>query len=70
MRELAMLEEVLHLGPGTLTSDKALREIPEWDSLAVLEFMAFADEKYGVVLSPDRFRECHTVADILGLLKT
>ena len=63
------LEEVLDLAPGTLKGGEALSGLDAWDSMAVLGFIAVADENYGVTIPPKRISECRTVDDLAGLIR-
>ena len=65
---LRAFEEMLHLPSGSLEGSEALQDVPGWDSLAVVEFMALADEKYGVTLAPRQFRVCNSVQDLSALV--
>jgi len=49
---------------GTLTGTELLADTGHWDSMTVLEFIALADERYQVPLSPWQFRRCATVDDL------
>jgi len=60
--------ELLELDPGTINGDELLVSISSWDSLAVLGFIALVDQKFGVVLSPEKINDAKTVKDLLGLL--
>jgi len=65
---LALLEEILEETPGTLTGPESLeKDVKGWDSLAVLSFIAMADEHFGVALSSNRLANCKTVNDLIGL---
>lgn len=50
--------------PGSLTPDKPLAEVPQWDSLARLTVIALADAEYGVNLTASDLNACITVGDI------
>ena len=39
---LRLLEETLHLGQSTLTGSERLDELPNWDSMSTLLFIAMA----------------------------
>lgn len=65
---LLSLDEVLELEPGTVKGDETLESLESWNSLAVISFMALADEKCGVSLQPGRISTCQTVADLIALL--
>jgi acyl carrier protein len=56
--------ETLQHPKADLTGSEALRDIPEWDSLAVVSLMAWVDEKCGVTISPDAIRKAASVNDL------
>lgn len=64
---LDKLEDALAIPRGTLAPEKRLKDIPQWDSVAVVEFQALSDEKLGVELQPQRIADAATVADLLAL---
>jgi hypothetical protein len=63
------LEEVLDLTPGTLIAGELLAQLESWDSVAVLGFLAMADETYGAVIPPKRIPSCKTVDDLAALIR-
>ena len=65
---MSKFESELDVAPGTLEPSMALTDVPKWDSLAALLFMAAADEHLGVEVSGDQIAECKTVHDLLALL--
>jgi len=65
---LCLLDELFELPPGSLTGQEALADLEGWGSMAVVSFMALADEHYGVTLSPRQFGNCVTVNDLLALI--
>jgi acyl carrier protein len=46
-----------------------LESLEGWNSMAMLGFMAIADEHCGLTLSPRQFINCRTVDDLVGLLQ-
>ncbi len=64
----SQLEEVLEMNPGTLREDEEVRGLKNWDSLKLLEIIAFADEQLHVQVDADRLAECVTVGAIIKLL--
>ncbi len=64
-RELELLMEV---DPDTIQGNETLDEIEGWDSLAVISFIAMADEKLQQSVSAAKLSECKTVPDLLNLL--
>ena len=64
---LRKLEELMDLEPGALTGQESLAELEGWSSLAVIGFIAMADED-GVAVSPSSIAKCKTVGDLVGLI--
>lgn len=62
---LLALDEMLELDPGTLTGAEALEDLENWDSLAVISFIALVDEKLGLVVEGEKLVKAKTVADLL-----
>lgn len=67
---LRKLAELLELPPGSLTGPEALAGLENWDSLAVMSFMAMVDEQCGVAVAPKQLAACKTVDDLLQLTNT
>lgn len=68
-RELLLqVDEMLELSPGTLTGSENLSDIEQWDSLAMMNFIALASEQFGLTLSPRQFAGCQTVNDLMALV--
>jgi len=65
---LLLLDELLELEPGTLKGSETLESLEDWNSLAVISFMALVDEHFGVSLQPRQIAGCSTIADLVGLL--
>ena len=65
---LKLLDSALDLPEGTLTGTETLSDIPEWDSLAVISFIALVDEQFNVILEGEKLAEAKSVADLLALL--
>lgn len=63
------LEKVLDLTPGTLRAGERLARLEVWDSMAVLGFLAMADETYRAVIPPKRIPECQTIDDLARLIR-
>ncbi len=63
------LEEVMDLQPGAVKSADRLARLDAWDSMAVLGFIAMADEEYRAIIPPNRIPGCKTVDDLAGLIQ-
>jgi acyl carrier protein len=65
---LRALEEALEVAPGSISEDKALKDLKCWDSMAALTFLSLADQKLQVTITGSQLQSCKTVSDLLGLL--
>lgn len=62
------LDELLEVDPGTIKSGDLLADLESWDSVAVISFIAMADEKYGVNIPAKRIAECRSVDDLAAIV--
>ncbi|MEI9985271.1 MAG: acyl carrier protein [Aliidongia sp.] len=65
---LREIESALELPAGSLTGNEQLADIPEWDSLAVISFIALVDEKLGLAVDGEALANAGTVGDLLALV--
>lgn len=65
---LREIELTLELDPNSLTGDEMLADLPEWDSLAVISFIALVDEKLGLAVEGEALAKAKRVADLLALV--
>ena len=66
---LREIELALELPAGSLKGNEQLADIPEWDSLAVISFIALVDEKLGLAVEGEALANAQTVADLLALVQ-
>jgi hypothetical protein len=64
---LLQMEEILDLPAGTLRGHEKLEELANWDSTALITFIALAETNNGMSISPGQIVTCSTVADLLRL---
>jgi len=64
---LAEFQAIVELPPGSLNGGELLSDLEQWDSLAMMSFIALVGEKCGVALSPRQFLNCQTVDELLAL---
>jgi acyl carrier protein len=69
-RFLRLIEEILELEPHALQGPEWLNETKEWDSMAVIEFMAMVDKHAGATLSVDAIARCATCDDLYALIES
>lgn len=65
---LEMLTEILEADAGTIKGDEDLENLENWDSLAVITFIAAVDEKMNFVVSGEQLSKAKTVADLMALV--
>lgn len=63
----AQLEEFMELDEGRLTGEELLDDLP-WDSLAVVSFIAMADEHLDLSVRPAKLAEAKSIADLLAIV--
>lgn len=57
------MDSSLDLPPGTLQGGENLEDLDNWNSLAMVEYIALADSN-GAKASPRQIRECETIDDL------
>lgn len=66
---LKQFDTILELPEGTLTGSEALESLENWNSLAMIDFIALADTNNSVKLSTMQIAKSETVGDLLKLAK-
>ena len=61
---LRLIEESMEAEENTI----ALGQHLDWDSIAVVTFMALVDERLNKTVSADRLNKCETVDQVVELL--
>jgi acyl carrier protein len=62
------IEKALDIPANSLTGNEMLQDIPEWDSIATISFIAMADSIFKVEVPPKILENCITVQDLVNLL--
>jgi acyl carrier protein len=62
------LEEMLGFDAGTIKIDGNISDVPDWDSMAILTFIAFVEEKFDLVLDGDQIAGATTFKELFNLL--
>lgn len=63
--KLAKMEEIMELDEGVLKVTDVLEDYDEWDSIAMLSFIAMMDSDFDKVIKGDEVRSFVTVQDAL-----
>lgn len=58
------MDNLLELPDRTLSGPEKLDELENWNSLAMLGYVALADSNNGVTLSPRQIRDCNSINDL------
>ncbi len=61
---LLAMDNLLELPENTLHGPEQLDDLENWNSLAMVEYIALADSNKGAKLSPRQIRDCNTVDDL------
>ncbi|MFN7544153.1 MAG: phosphopantetheine-binding protein [Acidobacteriota bacterium] len=64
---LAEMAELLELDSSALRLEDKLEDLENWNSMAMIGYLALADSASGKKLSPRQIRECETIADLAQL---
>lgn len=67
--KIAILEEIMEVEEGTLTTETLLSNIEEWDSVSFLSFMAMMDEKFGKTVTGSEIKNKETVGDLMAMME-
>lgn len=65
---LALLDDLFEEDAGALTGAEKLSDLPLWDSMTALAFIALVDEHFELVVSGDALSRCQTVDDLIALV--
>lgn len=68
-KKIELLEDMLDLESGTLTAETVLKSLEEWDSIALISFIALVDDEFDKVIKGSVVKEQKTVADLMVLME-
>lgn len=68
-KKIEALEEMMDLDAGTLTPETQLSEVEEWDSIALISFIALVDDEFDKVIKGSTIKAQKTVADLMALME-
>ena len=67
--KIAILEEIMEVEEGILTTETLLSNIEEWDSVSFLSFMAMMDEKFRKTVTGSEIKTKETVGDLMAMME-
>jgi len=62
-----LLDQLLEVDAGTIKGQEKLADIPKWDSLAVMGFIALLDQHFGLIVPAAEIMAAANVADLAKL---
>lgn len=65
---LRVVEEIVDLKPHTLVGSEILADLPGWDSMSTMVFIAMIDKEFGIPLQGGRVARCQTADELIALL--
>lgn len=68
-KKIELLEDMLDLDAGTLTPETVLESLDEWDSVALISFIALVDDEFDKVVTGTVIKEQKTVAGLMALME-
>ena len=66
---LQSVDRLVELPRGSLKGDERLHDLENWNSLAMISFIALADTNNRVSLSARQLMSCTTVAELLAVAR-
>lgn len=67
--KIKTIEEILDLEEGTLKEETILKDLEDWDSVAIISFIAMMDDEFDKIVKGSVVREQKTVADLMALME-
>lgn len=67
--KLGLLEELMELEEGELSLTDKLKDYEEWDSVAVLSFIAMMDSEFHKTVKGADIKEFVTVQDAINMMQ-
>jgi acyl carrier protein len=65
---IGQIEEIIEADSGELTGYEKLADLEDWDSLAVMGFIAMVDSNMNFTLDAAKINACVTVNDLIVLV--
>ena len=66
--KMSVFADVLDMEQSDFSSDTVLAELDNWDSVAMLAFMAMMDERFGKTVKGSDIRDFKTVQDAINFM--
>ena len=67
---ISELTEIMELEDVELSEDTVLRDMMEFNSLALMGIIALIDEHFDMIIEAEEFENINTIQDIINLIGT
>ena len=68
-KKIELIAEVMDIEAETLTPDTVLETIEEWDSIALITFIAMMDDEFDRVVKGKEVKEKKTVGELMAMME-
>jgi acyl carrier protein len=65
---IAAVAEILEIDPAPLKGPEVVAEIGNWDSLAIISFVAMVDSDLDQIIDGEKLKEAKTLNDLIALV--
>lgn len=67
-KKIEMLADILDLETEELSPETKLSSLAEWDSIAILSFIAMMDEEFGKAIKGADIKQFETIQDAMNVM--
>lgn len=68
-KKIELIAEVLDIEPDEIHEDMNLKDMDEWDSLAILSFIVMMGDEFNKTVTGEDVKKLITVADALAMME-
>ena len=68
-KKIEILAEILDVEPEAINEKTNLKNMDEWDSLAILSFIVMMGDEFNKVVTGEEIKKMTTIADLLEVMK-
>lgn len=68
-KKLELIAEILDVEKETLTPETKLSDLEEWDSIALISFMAMMDDEFDKIVKGADVKVQKTIKDLMALME-
>lgn len=68
-KKIELIAEVMDVDPEKLTPETVLETMEEWDSIALISFIAMMDDEFEKIVKGSEIKEKKTVADLMAMME-